>query len=83
MGIEKRYAGKVWKLLPILEHNRKDYQRYLFNLICDLASEPARSYTEDMVYRKLKGLHEINDIATDSEIRSIVLECSSLLYKEG
>lgn len=83
MGIKSKYAGKVWKLLPILEHNRIEYESYLFNLICDFAAEPERTHIEDMVYRKLKGLHEINSIATNSEIRSIILECSALLYKEG
>lgn len=83
MGVKSKYAGKVWKLLPILEHSRHDYVQYLFKLVVDLAAEPKRTHTEDMVYRKLRGLYEATDIATNENIRSVILECSSLLYKEG
>lgn len=79
----KRYAGKVWKCLPILEENRLNYEKYLFELICDMSAEQVLTKTESAVLKKLKGLREVNEIAHLTEIKSVILHCSSLLYKDG
>lgn len=76
------YAPKVWKLLPILENNQNDYESYLFNLIVELSGEDKLSDKESYVLKKLKGLKEVSKIATSKEKRAIILECSSLLYKD-
>ena len=76
------YAPKVWKLLPILENNQNDYESYLFNLIVELSGENKLSDKESYVLKKLKGLKEVSKIATSKEKRAIILECSSLLYKD-
>lgn len=76
------YAPKVWKLLPILENNQNDYESYLFNLIVELSGEDKLSDRESYVLKKLKGLKEVSKIATSKEKRAIILECSSLLYKD-
>mgnify|MGYP004550005769 CR=1 FL=1 len=76
------YAPKVWKLLPILENNQNDYESYLFNLIVELSGEDRLSDRESYVLKKLKGLKEVSKIATLKEKRAIILECSSLLYKD-
>lgn len=74
------YAPKVWKLLPILETNEDDYEAYLFSLIVEMSGEDKLSKEEIFVLKKLKGLKEVKDISTLKERRSVILECSSLLY---
>lgn len=76
------YAPKVWKLLPILENNQSEYDAYLFNLIVELSGEDKLSSKESYVLKKLKGLKEVSNISTLKEKRAVILECSSLLYKD-
>lgn len=75
------YAPKVWKLLPILENSQSEYDAYLFNLIVELSGEDELSSKESYVLKKLKGLKEVSNISTLKEKRAVILECSSLLYK--
>lgn len=79
----KRYAGKVWKCLPIFEEDKHNYEKYLFELICDMSAEQSLSKSESIVLKKLKGLRELSSIANQTEIKSVILHCSSLLYKDG
>ena len=76
------YAPKVWKLLPILENSQSEYDAYLFNLIVELSGDDKLSSKESYVLKKLKGLKEVSNISTPKEKRAVILECSSLLYKD-
>nr|DAQ17008.1 MAG TPA: hypothetical protein [Caudoviricetes sp.] len=80
--MQSLYAPKVWKLLPILENSQNGYNAYLFNLIVELSGEDKLSEKESYVLKKLKGLKEVSKMATLKEKRAIILECSSLLYKD-
>ena len=76
------YFRMLSRLLPILENSQNEYNAYLFNLIVELSGEDKLSEKESYVLKKLKGLKEVSKMATLKEKRAIILECSSLLYKD-
>jgi hypothetical protein len=81
--MEHRYAGAVWKCLSIYDTYGKDsYNRYLFKLIVRMSKEVNLTQTELKVLDTLRGLKRSTDIATKQDIRSVILDCSALLYNE-
>lgn len=80
---KKRYAGAVWRCLSIYDTFGVDsYQGYLFKLIVRMSKENDLTQTEQRVLDMLKGLKCVGDIATQKDIRSVILDCSAMLYNE-
>lgn len=78
-----RYASQVWKCLPIYDtYGEKSYERYLFKVIARMAQDTGLTIDEQNVLEMLKGLREVNSLATKDEIRSVILDCSQILYKQ-
>ena len=78
-----RYASQVWKCLPIYDtYGKKSYERYLFKVIVRMAQDADLTIDEQNVLEMLKGLREVNSLATKDEIRSVILDCSQILYKQ-
>jgi hypothetical protein len=78
-----RYAGAVWRCLSIYDTFCVDsYQGYLFKLIVRMSQEEDLSDAEKQVLKMLKGLKVVEDIATKKDIRSVILDCSAILYND-
>ena len=58
------------------------YRGYLFKLIVRMSKENDLTQTEQKVLDMLKGLKRVEDIATKKDIRSVILDCSAMLYNE-
>ena len=80
---EHRYAGAVWKCLSIYDNfGTESYDRYLFKLIVRMSNEDDLTKIEKEVLDILKGLKKASDVATQKDIRSVILDCSAMLYNE-
>lgn len=80
---EHRYAGAVWRCLSIYDTFGVDsYKGYLFKLIVRMSQEEDLSEAEQKVLGTLKGLKRVEDIATKKDVRSVILDCSALLYND-
>ena len=80
---EHRYAGAVWRCLSIYDTFGVDsYKGYLFKLIVRMSQEEDLSEAEQKVLGTLKGLKLVEDIATKKDVRSVILDCSALLYND-
>ena len=78
-----RYAGAVWKCLSIYDTFGEDsYKGYLFKLIVRMSQETDLTDAEQSVLEMLKGLKQTEDIATKKDVRSVILDCSAMLYNE-
>lgn len=77
-----KYGSQVWKCLPIFDnYGRESYQKYLFKTILRMAKDDSLTDAESEVLDTLKGLRELSSVATKAEIRSVILDCSEILYK--
>lgn len=47
-----------------------------------MAQDTDLTIDEQNVLEMLKGLREVNSLATKDEIRSVILDCSQILYKQ-
>lgn len=47
-----------------------------------MAQDADLTIDEQNVLEMLKGLREVNSLATKDEIRSVILDCSQILYKQ-
>ena len=80
---EHRYAGAVWRCLSIYDTFGVDsYKGYLFKLIVRMSQEENLSEAEQKVLGTLKGLKRVEDIATKKDVRSVILDCSAMLYND-
>lgn len=81
--MEHRYAGAVWKCLVIYDKfGYESYDRYLFKLIVRMSKETNLTETESKALELLRGLKKSSDIATQQDVRSVILDCSAMLYNE-
>lgn len=47
-----------------------------------MAQDTDLTIDEQNVLEMLKGLREVNSLATKDEIRSVILDCSQILYRK-
>jgi len=81
--MKHRYAGSVWKCLLIYDKfGYESYDRYLFKLIVRMSQATDLTMNEKKVLELLRGLKCASDVATQQDVRSVILDCSAMLYDE-